>query len=678
MPQNILSQETSPYLLQHAENPVHWQPWSAEALAEARTANKPVLLSIGYAACHWCHVMAHESFEDEAIARLMNELFVNIKVDREERPDLDAIYQSALAMTGQPGGWPLTMFLTPDGAPFWGGTYFPPTARFGRPGFPEVLNAVAETYRSAPEKVSQNVEALRRGLDRLAQNPSGDGLPEAIVETAADRIVREVDTIYGGIGGAPKFPQVSIFRLLWRAYKHTGDQRYRAAVQLTLSRMCQGGIYDHLGGGFARYSVDAEWLAPHFEKMLYDNAQLLDLLSEVWQETRLRLFEARARETVGWLLREMLAPDGGFAATLDADSEGEEGKFYVWSEAELADVLGGDLDVFRSAYEVSADGNWEGKIILRRPSQADIAAPETEATLAGLRDRLLARRAGRVRPGWDDKVLADWNGLMVAALANASLVFDEPAWCDAAAAAFAFVRDRMTVDGRLRHAYRSGQARHTATLDDYANMARAALSLFEATGDAAYIDQARRWADDVHTHYWDPERGGYFFTADDAETLIVRTKSAYDSAVPSGNGTMVGVLATLFHLTGDAVYHDRASAVVSAFSGEIERDAFPMTALLNAAALLDRGIQVVVVGDRADPATRALTRIVLDRSMPDRLLTVVAPGASLPDGHPAAGKAALDGRPTAYVCFGMTCRPPVTDPGALAKALDAGATAGDR
>ncbi|MBI1206136.1 MAG: DUF255 domain-containing protein [Azospirillum sp.] len=672
--ENLLRFETSPYLLQHQDNAVHWQPWGQAALDQARTESKPILLSIGYAACHWCHVMARESFEDPAIAGLMNELFVSIKVDREERPDLDQIYQSALALLGQHGGWPLTMFLTPAGEPFWGGTYFPPVAHYGRPGFPEVLTGVAEAYHREPEKISRNVSALRNSLARMAETRGGGVITVSVIDHIAERLLREVDPFQGGIGEAPKFPQCSIFELFWRAWQRTGRKPFRDAVTNTLTRMSQGGIYDHLGGGFARYSTDAEWLAPHFEKMLYDNAQLIDLLTLVWQENRDPLYRTRVQETAAWVLREMVAlaelPEGGgFAATLDADSEHEEGKFYVWSEAEIDALLGPDSDVFKRAYDVTPGGNWEGQSILNRRHRPDLGDAGFEAALERSRAVLLAARAQRVRPGWDDKVLADWNGLMIAALANAAQVFEMPSWLAAAKRAFGFCRDRLVLNGRLCHGWRSGQAKHWATLDDFANLSRAALALLEATGDAGYLDQARSWVGVLDRHYWDSERGGYFFTADDAEALIVRTKQAQDNAVPSGNGTMVGVLTRLWHLSGEADYRNRAEAIIGAFSGELGRNFFPLSTLLNNAELLMAAVDVVIVGDPEASDTVALRRAVLDRSMPNRILTMVRPGAVLPGGHPAHGKGLVEGHAAAYLCADMTCSAPLTDPGALAVAL---------
>jgi uncharacterized protein len=670
MDRNRLAEETSPYLLQHKDNPVHWQAWGAPALAAAKAADKPILLSIGYAACHWCHVMAHESFEDPAIAERMNALFVNIKVDREERPDLDQIYQHALALLGEQGGWPLTMFLTPDGEPFWGGTYFPPTARWGRPGFAQVLEALAAAYAGKREDVAKNVAALREALQRLGRPEAGGEIDRPQLDGIAERLLREVDQLHGGIGTAPKFPQAGILELLWRAWKRTGEPPYREAVVKALDAMSEGGIYDHLGGGYARYSTDARWLVPHFEKMLYDNAELVDLLSLVWQETKSALYRQRVEETLGWVEREMLTAEGGFASSLDADSEHEEGKFYVWSEAEIDAALGDRAEFFKRFYDVTAEGNWEGRTILNRLRLPVPVDPAVESELAACRALLLRVREGRVRPGWDDKVLADWNGLMIAAMANAGLVFDCPAWLATARAAFDFIRRDMTrSDGRLWHSRRGGRALHMATVDDYANLCRAALVLFEATGDGDFLDQTRAWVAVLDRHYWDPQGGGYFFAADDTETLIARAKTAADSAVPAGNGTLVGVLTRLALASGDAAYSRRAEATVAAFSGELGRNFFPLATLLNNADLLAEPLQIVLVGERGDPAFDALRHAVYGVSLPNRMVLTLPPGATLPTGHPAFGKGLVGGRPAAYVCNGPVCSLPLGEPQALSTYL---------
>jgi len=670
MYRNRLGEETSPYLLQHRDNPVHWQAWGPEALAAAKTEDKPILLSVGYAACHWCHVMAHESFENPQIATAMNDRFINIKVDREERPDLDAIYQNALALMGEQGGWPLTMFLTPEGEPFWGGTYYPPEPRWGRPGFPQVLDAISAAYRQDRDNVMKNVVALRDALKRLEQPQAGEGVAPELFDRIAERLLREVDPLNGGIGHAPKFPQCGIFELLWRAWKRTRREPYREAVTRTLTTISQGGIYDHLGGGFARYATDARWLVPHFEKMLYDNAELVSLLTLVWQENRDPLYAQRISETIGWLEREMTHPEGGFYSSLDADSEHEEGKFYVWSEAEIDAVLGDHAASFKRFYNVSAEGNWEGHNILNRLDHQALADEAAEAELARCRESLLKAREPRIRPGLDDKILADWNGLMIAALAEAGLAFDRAEWIALASRGFAFIREKMTrEDGRLRHSWREGRARHPATVDDYANLCRAALALHEATGDPACLAQAKAWVAVLDRHYWDNEGGGYFFAADDTTDLIARAKTASDAAVPAGNGTLVGVLTRLDLLTGDDPYRRRAEAILGAFTGEIGRNFFPLATLINNAELAQKPVQIVLAGKPDDTGFAALRRAVYQVSLPNRIVLAVKPGEALPSGHPAAGKGLVDGRAAAYVCEGPVCSLPLTDAPALAAAL---------
>jgi uncharacterized protein len=672
MTRNMLADETSPYLLQHKDNPVHWQGWGPQALEAARAEDKPILLSVGYAACHWCHVMAHESFENPEIAALMNTLFVPIKVDREERPDIDTIYQHALALLGEQGGWPLTMFLTPTGEPFWGGTYFPPTSRWGRPGFPEVLRALANAYKNDRATVAQNVAALTKGLARLSSPQGADGIAVAAIDAMAARLLREIDPVNGGIGAAPKFPQPGLIELLWRAWRRGGDRRFRDAVTLTLDRISQGGIYDHLGGGYSRYSVDARWLAPHFEKMLYDNAQLVDLLTLVWQETGNPLYAERVAETIAWLAREMRQGEGGFSSSLDADSEHEEGKFYVWSEAEIDALLGERAQRFKEIYDVAADGNWEGHTILNRldhPERLDAAG---EAELAACRAILFAARAPRIRPGLDDKALADWNGLMITALVHAAMAFARPDWLALATGAFAFIAAEMSAgDGRLFHSWRAGRKRHAALLDDYANMAAAALALHEATGDADYLGHARGWVAIADRHYWDEAGGGYFFTADDTEALIARPKTAQDSPNPSGNGVLARVLARLYFLTGESAYRIRAERVIAAFAGDAQRIVFGHAALINAAELAQRGLQIVIRGRLGAADTEALVAAVWRASLPNRVLSVLPPEAALPADHPAAGKAQLGDRATAYVCEGPVCSLPLAEPAALAADLAA-------
>jgi len=671
---NRLADETSPYLQQHKDNPVHWWPWGEEALAAARAQDKPILLSIGYAACHWCHVMAHESFESDAIAARMNERFINIKVDREERPDIDTIYMNALHMLGEQGGWPLTMFLTPQAEPYWGGTYFPPEPRFGRPGFPQVLDAMAKAYAEDKEAVAKNTAALVEGLQKMARTPPADEVPVLspdLLDTMAARLVESVDMELGGVGGAPKFPQTFALEFLWRAHRRSGDAKLAQAVQVSLDQMAQGGIYDHVGGGYARYATDPAWLVPHFEKMLYDNALLIDLMTQVWQYTGSRLYAARIRETVGWTVREMVAAGGGFAASLDADSEGVEGKYYVWTEAEIDAALGVDADMVKEAFGVTSGGNWEGNTILNRSHNLAVGDPQFEGDLARACNVLYEVREQRVRPGWDDKVLADWNGLMIGAMARASAVFNEPGWLAAAERAWTFVVDKMRDGDRLWHAARDGKVRNAGMLEDYANMAQAGLVLFEVTGSPAYLERARAWTATLDQFFWDADQGGYYQTASDGEQLIARPRNATDNAVPSGNGTMVGVLARLYLHTGDDGYRDRAHKLIDAFTPEIARNFFGLTTFLNNVDLWMKPVQVAIIGNRKDAATKALIAEAYALATPNLVLSVIAADAALPAHHPAAGKAQKDGVATAYVCIGETCSLPVTDASALGKAVPA-------
>lgn len=670
---NRLGEETSPYLLQHKDNPVHWWPWSDAAFAEAKSRNVPVLLSVGYSACHWCHVMAHECFEDAAIAAKMNRGFVNIKVDREERPDVDAIYQKALALIGEQGGWPLTMFVAPDGKPFFGGTYFPPQPAYGRPSLPQVLSYVEEVWRERKDEVDAHAHELTQSIGAAHPERLRDGLSFPLLEEAAARLLDYVDFASGGMTGAPKFPMPFVFEFLWRAFIRTGNPRFEQAVTTTLAHLCEGGIYDHLAGGFARYSTDGAWLVPHFEKMLYDNAQLVDLMTLVWQHNKDPLLAARVRETIDWLKRDMIGETGAFTAALDADSEGEEGKFYIWTEAEIDALLGSDAAAFKKTYGVTSDGNWEGHTILNRTHLIGGMA-EDDPTLAKNRATLLAARAKRIPPARDDKILADWNGLTITALARAGMAFNEPAWIVLARETFETIRRTMTwtdAEGqkRLGHSFCRGRLQTAAMLDDYANMINAALALHAATSEASYLGQAEGWIELANTLYWDDNDGGYFFTAADAHDLVLRTKSANDSAVPSGNGGMVFALARAFYLTGKQAYRMRAKSTVDALEVEAMKNFPHGVTLLNGFELLEKAAQVVVIGDRAEDDTKALLTALHSVSVPNLVLDVIVPGTVFPDMHPAHGKTAACGAATAYVCRGPTCSPPQISAAGLIQAL---------
>ncbi len=661
MSENLLKHETSPYLLQHADNPVHWRAWGPDALDEARQTNKPVLLSSGYAACHWCHVMAHESFEDPEVARVMNELYVNIKLDREERPDVDQLYMNALQLLGEPGGWPLTMFLTPEGDPVWGGTYFPKEPRYGRPGFVQVLTEFARLYREAPERIAQNQEAIKTHLGARPEGGQDQPAPD-LPQQIAGRLLGVMDPINGGTKGAPKFPQTGLLRLLWQAGLQSGHDSYFRIVEFSLERMSRGGIYDHLGGGYARYAVDERWLVPHFEKMLYDNALILELLVLAWLKSGNPLFRARIEETVGWLNREMLAEGGAFAASLDADSEGEEGLFYTWTQDEVEAVLGDDAALFCQAYDVTPDGNFEGRSILHRLGEPFPRTEDEEATLARCRQRLFVAREPRVRPERDDKVLADWNGFMIAALARAGRILDEPDWITAAERSFRFIADTMTREGRLAHSWRNGKMIFPGLSSDYAAMIGAALALHEATGQDTYLKQAERWMETAILWHWDEAGGGFYLAASDADDIAVRLKQASDDAIPNPNPLLAESLIRLWQITGRADYRDRADAVISAYTADIKANPVAHAGLLSALSFRLAPVQIVIAGDKDDPGQSELARAAHAVPDPTRVVMEITAEDSLPEGHPAAGKGKLDGQAAAYVCVGETCSLPITDP----------------
>jgi uncharacterized protein len=703
--QNRLARETSPYLLQHKDNPVAWWAWGPEALAEAKRTNRPILLSVGYAACHWCHVMAHESFEDDDTARVMNELFVNIKVDREERPDIDQIYMAALHHLGEHGGWPLTMFLTPDGEPIWGGTYFPKTSRYGKPAFVDVLREIARIFRDEPQKIERNRTALMERLAATARLSGTVMLGPAELDNAARQLGGLIDPVNGGTRGAPKFPQAALFELLWRAGLRSprpnaapqaaegtsispppgageGSEgaRYFAAVEITLDHICEGGIYDHLGGGFSRYSVDERWLVPHFEKMLYDNAQLLELLAIAHKRSGKALYRQRAHETVAWLKREMTTAEGAFCASLDADSEGEEGKFYVWSYDEVLRVLGiADGEFFARHYDVTPAGNFEGHTILNRlkrplPHLPPLAGEGRvgdgdETRLAALREKLLAVRNTRVRPGLDDKVLADWNGLMIAALVNAGRLFGEPSWRDMAARAFDFIARAMTKGDRLGHSWRDGQLKFPGLASDFAAMIRAALALYEATGEQRYLEQALAWQRALDRDYANADDGTYYLTAADAEGLVIRPAATTDEATPNHNAVAAGNLVRLAVLAGDDAWREKADRLIAAIAPQAVENLYMHMALLNAVDLRLRGAEIVVTGegggaDALLAAARALAPL-------DRIVLHAPAAAALRPGHPAREKLKAASGPAAFICVGETCSLPVTEPAGLIGAIEA-------
>jgi len=668
---NFLANETSPYLRQHKDNPVHWMPWGEDAFSKAKALNKPILLSIGYAACHWCHVMAHESFEQEETAALMNQYFINIKVDREERPDVDMVYQKALALLGQQGGWPLTMFLTPDREPFWGGTYFPPLPRYGMPGFREVLRGVNESWLQQQDKITHNVKSLTGALNKLQERREGQIVSREMLDRISLYFLSRIDSVNGGIGDAPKFPSLTIISLLWDSFIRTGNDAYKSAVVQSLTHMCQGGIYDHVGGGFCRYSVDSEWLVPHFEKMLYDNALFLGILAEVYRETQNPLFAQRIRETFAWLQKDMaIDHDGatGFSSSFDADSlsqdgHAEEGAYYVWRSAEVDALLGDGSSFFKEVYDITQAGNWEGMNIPNRLKRTQFLSAEEEEKLRRAREKLKQARDSRPPPARDGKVLADWNGLAISGLLRACFALNEPDFLGAASGVFGFVtRNMMKKDGRLWHVFCDGKCAHPGMLDDYANMGEAALLFHELTGNAAYLSQAEAWVEILLQDFWDSECKGFYLSPKGSD-LPLRPKTADDTATPSGNGTMVGVLARLYYLTGKEVYRIHAEETARAFSGNLGQDFFPLSTLLANCDLLVQPVSVVLAGKSGrEKFTDVLRTLSFPRLV---LLETSGDGKKLPESHPAHGKGPVDGKAAAYLCFGNTCLPPVTTAEAL-------------
>ncbi|PBC05661.1 thioredoxin domain-containing protein [Mesorhizobium sp. WSM3860] len=663
---NLLAEEASPYLQQHSDNPVHWRGWSPDALAEAKELGRPILLSIGYAACHWCHVMAHESFENDAVAAVMNRLFVNIKVDREERPDIDQIYMAALHAMGEQGGWPLTMFLTPHGKPFWGGTYFPREARYGRPGFVQVLEAVDKAWREKQESLGQSADGLTTHVEQRLAGANGKAvLDRGTLADLAGRIDGMIDRDLGGLRGAPKFPNAPFMNSLWLSWLRDDQTTHRDAVLISLERMLAGGIYDHAGGALSRYSTDAEWLVPHFEKMLYDNAQLIRLCNWAYAATGNELFRRRIEETVAWLLREMRVEGGAFAASLDADSEGAEGLFYTWSREEVDAALGADSALFFQYFELAAPHGWEGKPIIRQSEAQQRQGITDYARLATLKAKLLAARENRVRPGRDGKALTDWNGLMIAALAEAGRSFGRSDWVDAAARAFAHIVE-ASKDGRLPHSMLGDKKLFPALSSDYAAMTNAAIALFEATGSSAYTDHARQFIDQLDRWHQDPERTGYYLTASDSVDVPIRIRGDVDEAIPSATSQIVEALVRLSSLTGDFDLWEKAWTTAEHAMGRAAQQAYGQAGIVNACALALEPLKLVII-DKLDSSSLVP---VANRNPDSRRVDIVLPiGTEANQPLLPGGVLPPTDKPGAWFCSGQACLPAVTDAGELEKLL---------
>ncbi len=678
---NRLSGETSPYLLQHAYNPVDWYPWGDEAIGTARKLDRPIFLSIGYSACHWCHVMEHESFENDGIAALMNAHFVNIKVDREERPDLDQIYMSAVTALTRRGGWPMSVFLTPDLKPFFGGTYWPPDARMGMPGFRDVLQKVREAWVERRDDVQRGAEELTGAVVMMC-TPEVDPSPlvPEMLKNAERSLLRAADRQHGGFGSAPKFPHPMDLRVLLRCWRRFGHEDALAVVRLTLDKMASGGIYDHLGGGFHRYSTDAHWLVPHFEKMLYDNALLVPVYLEAYQITHDENYARVACETLDYVLREMTHPEGPFYSTQDADSEGVEGKYFVWSEREIVELLGAEEShLFKYCYDVSADGNWEGENILNRVKTHGQAAKmlglseeKLHAVLAGCREKLFAARSRRIAPGRDEKVLTSWNGLMIAAMAFGARVLGDEKYLQAARKAADFLLSNLRdASGRLLHTFKDGRARLNAYLDDYACLIDGLVELYQAGFDARYLESALNLAEMLVEQFRDSDAGGFFYTSNDHEELIARQKDSQDNATPSGNGMAATALLKLARLCGRADLEKGAVETLTMLSGQLAR--IPMAAgqsLIALDSLLGPAHEVVLVsGD--DAAGAEELRQSLNGAFLPNVAVLRRPANVTDEALPSAlreqlvGKIAVDGRATAYVCERGTCHAPVTNVDAM-------------
>jgi uncharacterized protein YyaL (SSP411 family) len=673
---NHLASETSPYLLQHAGNPVDWWPWCEEALALARRERKPILLSIGYAACHWCHVMERESFEDEETAALMNEHFVCIKVDREERPDLDAIYmQATQAMTGH-GGWPMTVFLTPEGEPFYAGTYFPPEDRHGMPSFQRVLRGVADAWVNRQDAVTHTTSSMRELYAASTERTRATGvLDEQIFSRVMSSLVQRYDPRAGGFDAAPKFPPTMVLDFLLRQWARTGEAQALEMVTHTFRRMARGGINDQVGGGFARYSVDGQWLVPHFEKMLYDNALLIRLGAHLWQATRDVEFRRITEDTIGWVAREMTSPEGGFYSSLDADSEGHEGRFYVWDASELSSLLGEDASLVKAYWGVTPEGNFEGRNVLYVPHDPEAVAraqgvtePELRTAVERATRILYGAREERMRPARDEKILASWNGLMLRAIAESARAFGDDGLRTLALRNGDFLFTSLVHDGRVLRSYKNGEARISGFLEDYAAIALGAIALYELTFERRWLDRARALAESVVELFWDEEAQAFFDTAKDAESLVTRPRDVTDNAIPSGRSLAAELLLVLGDLFDEPGYGARARYLLETIAEPMARYPTAFGQALGAADLAVRGaVEVAIAGNPAEAAFGSLAGVVANRYVPS---LVLAGGR----GKGAKGIALLAGRdgeePTAYLCRAYACDAPTTDPEALAAQLE--------
>ena len=663
-----LTNSSSPFLAAHKDNPVAWKLWGPDVLAQAAAQDKPILLSLGYAGCHWCHVLNREAFMDAEIAAQINQDFIPVLSDREERPDLDLLYQGAAGAMRHQGGWPLNIFLTPDGVPFWVAGYLPREAQGETPSFRQLLTDIANLWKNDKVRVAENAANTRNALENLYNRDMAAPQENMNLDMAALRLGQGFDIFFGGLTGGVKFPNAIMLELLWRAFLRTGMPQFSQLIFTSLDSMLFGGLYDHIGGGFFRHTMDERWLEPSFEKMLYDNAQMVDLLTQVWQFNRNPLGRQAVEETMGWLLRDMKVGDA-FAAAIGS-GQADDVRYYTWSEAEIDAALVGTFSArFKQVYGVTRDGNLAGRNLPRRLGNPAPANDADEQLLAKQRDMLRTARAKRTMPTRDERVLASWNGLAIAAIARAGQVFEKPDWTRAAIAAFDSIVAQLGDGDRLAHDISGGVKGVGGFADDYSHMARAALQLWEVTGEERFLAAARKWVAVLDNHFWNTQIGGYCFTADDAEPLFIRVRMLFDNPTPSTNGTMLTVLTRLALITGEREYMSRASMLGVTFGAEANRVVNGSGSFLNGFEVLVNSLIILVIGHKGNARTQELLRTAWGKAMPNGLIVQMEPGEPLPPGHPATGRGMQGGQPTAYICQAGNCSDPFTDPAMLAQVL---------
>lgn len=676
---NLLATETSPYLLMHKDNPIHWRSWGPEALADAARLDKPIYVSVGFSACWPCQLMNKDTFQDAEISALLNENFVCVLVDRAERPDVDAVLQAAAQFLQSPGGWPLNVFLTPQGEPFGSGNFFPKEDMpdQGFLGFKSAIANVLQTYRERREQVVQNADAFRKAITQFwTENRRMDGqLSPFALEQAARRVCQGQDIFSGGIHAVPKFPNFPVVEMMWRAYLRNGAQQFSNAVGIQLQNMCASGIYDHIGGGFFRFAQDEMWVVPHFEKMLSDNAQAIEALASAWQETRLPLYKTRTEEIVAWMQREMLTPEGAFAFSVSSSANGEEGAHIVWSGTEIDAILGADdAKIFKQVYDVRDPGNWRGKSILNRLAFPQVD-PVIEGRLNGMRQKLLDARLKRAPAEVDATILADANGLAIRGLAVAADVFNRIEWQAMAVRAFWFVADKMGSGGKIAHYSRAGRVSSDDFAEDYVCMIWAALTLFENTGDARYFEKAKLWFSELDARFWNATAGGYSQTPSDAEAFFVRPRIGIDGFTPAANGLAARIGAQLYYHSGDNHFRDRTNEIIAALTQDALSNLPMHASLYNALDNIIRALQIVIVGERTSPDVMAMRDVLRRVSIPNKIVQIVPNTETLPEGHPARGKPKVQGRATVYLCASTVCSSPIIEPNQFELALKTRATA---